>query len=126
MASQPKYPHFMFRDWPGHSREVIAAVDRTARRMFPSWTPENTKRRWVWRKGFERYHRHLAPYPRLRAGAPWSLLVPLPTPAQVERWLQERTAFDLRSPALIWDHSGWAWGALIQPKRPQRRKTRRA
>jgi hypothetical protein len=66
----PKYPDFMYREWPDHSRELIAAVDRTARRMSPAWTPENTKRRWVWRKAYERYHRHLAPYPRLCAGAP--------------------------------------------------------
>jgi hypothetical protein len=124
MAS--KYPHFMFRDWPGHSRDLIATVDRTARSMSPAWTPENTKRRWFWCKAFQRYHRHLAPYPRLCVGVPWSPLVPLPTPAEVQRWLDDRTAFDLRSPALTWDHSGWTWGPLIHAKRPQRRRTKRA
>jgi hypothetical protein len=120
---KPKYPPFMYRDWPDHSHELIAKVDRTARSMSPSWKPENPKRRWVWRKAFERYHRHLAPYPRLRDGAPWSPQVPLPTPAEVQQWLQEFTAFDVRSPALSWDRSGYAWGPLIHPKRPQQRKT---
>jgi hypothetical protein len=75
---KPEYPAYMFRDWPDHSRELIWWVDHTARSISPAWTPENIERRWVWRKAFERYHRHLAPYPRLRARMPWSPMVPLP------------------------------------------------
>lgn len=78
---RPKHPPYMFREWPDHDTDLIAAVDALALQLSPAWTPEKPMRRWVWRKAFELYHTTLGAFPTLRAIMPWSPLVPLPASA---------------------------------------------
>jgi hypothetical protein len=74
---KPKYPDYMYRDWPEHSPNLIANVDAMARVLSPAWTPEKVRRRWVWRKAFELHHAILADSAVLRTLMPWSPMVPL-------------------------------------------------
>jgi hypothetical protein len=75
---KPKYPAYMYRDWPEHSPALIANVDAWALVLSPAWTPEKARRRWVWRKAFQLHHDILARSPALRSMMPWSPLVPPP------------------------------------------------
>jgi hypothetical protein len=81
---QPKHPAYMFRDWPDHAPDLVAAVDALALQLSPAWTPEKVLRRWVWRKAFE-HHTALAPFPMPRSLMPWLPLVPLPTGQPTEQ-----------------------------------------
>jgi hypothetical protein len=42
--------------WPGHTPELISAVDAWALQLSPAWAPEKRLRRWIWRRAFELHH----------------------------------------------------------------------
>jgi hypothetical protein len=78
-----KHPPYMFRDWPGHTPDLIAAVDAWALQLSPAWTPEKKLRRWVWRRAFELHHMAAAASTVYREHMAFSPLVRLPQPPAV-------------------------------------------
>src|SRR5689334_3729444 len=95
-CSRPaKYPPHFYRDWPGHSPKLIAAVDEWARIISPAWTPEKVRRRWVWRKAFElhptlgrdpTFYRNIMPFsPLVDMTLPPELPAKIAAPAKTPR-----------------------------------------